>query len=383
MKKNILSITTLLLLAFTVSSFAQSNMLPPKISVSFKEITLKDLLSHLRATYHINFSYSAAIPLNKNIGIKAVDLALEPLLEKLCDKWNLTYRIIDNHVVLRRDDSVAKALSEGILHFSVLERRSINKAEPAVEAYISQPIEGIRPILPVFFKIDQALILKDQHEIDNILPVKVEPAYKVQNRTLNFDIGLVSSYDYYKFNFKERLNVDQEFSPEKSYSIGISGTVWLNPLIAASAGVNLAKKGYFLSYNYRFTNPEEPITLPDITSISLAFLQVPVNLNFRFFKKDKFSLSLSTGLTTSFMISKREKTVFTNAEKERTTYFIEGNKEFLWGGSCGVQLWYNINDSIHIFLGPDYLHYFSPLNGVIMDSNTRALKAKIGMNLNL
>lgn len=94
----------LLLLLFILSPFfaaAQSNVLEKKVSVHFTETTLEKVLATLNKEYSFEFSYSDdIIPVKAIINLSAENENLKTVLERLFKDFNITYKVINNRIVL-------------------------------------------------------------------------------------------------------------------------------------------------------------------------------------------------------------------------------------------------------------------------------------------
>lgn len=97
-------ILILLLLCLNFNSFSQENLLEKKVTVTYKETTVRDVLADLRKKYSINFSYADnKIPVNKKISLEAKDIALKQVLEQVFEGTDVSYKLVGKQIVLTRN----------------------------------------------------------------------------------------------------------------------------------------------------------------------------------------------------------------------------------------------------------------------------------------
>lgn len=388
MKKAIISILLTCLLFFPASkAYTQSALLDQKATFYFEGISLEDLLGHLSDAYQINFSYSLGpATLGKEMGVEAFNTPLVQILDEICQEAGLVYRVIDDHVVLRKDNKPK------VKTLSVQANNSPGSAHSPEQVYDPVPTAGNQDINPIeniqaitdFDKHGVVPIQEKLHKVKTTAPAvdKPQQGFPKKNR-LNIAVGPMASYGLIKYNFKERPSANQEYAQEENYGIGISGALWAGKPVAVSMGMLFSKRGYSLDYNYRVANPKDPIAIPETSKVSMSYLEFPVGVDFRIFRTGKLSLYLSPTVVPGFLVGEREGTTYLNAGEKATEYFTQGNKKFLLGGSLGLKLWYSLGRSASIFLKPEYVYCFSPLNGAVMGSDTQLLQIKTGVNFNI
>lgn len=389
MKKTILSFTVIyILLALSAKAYPQSDVLDQKVTLSFENITLGNILDHISSVYKIKFSYSIDnIPQDTTLSVKAFNLPLLSLIALVCKEARLSYLVIDEHIVLRE-----KPFNERALSRQAKEAHDImNKQyDPASKVYYDSytttenvPLKSLQPLNP----FDSSTLRPFDGKLNADVTMKSPVVRKVfddrYRKKVNFAVGLLASYDRFRFNFKERPNTDQKYYSGKNFSTGISTIFLPGEKISASIGLLFSTKSYHLDYNYKINNPDDPFPFPKKTTVCLSYAEMPVDIDYQLFKSEKFSLYLSAGFTVEFLIREEENTGFFNAEDKTTDYFVEKNNKFLWGGTLGLKLWYDLSKSVSVFFKPDYISYFTPLNEMIMDSNPQLLKIKAGISLNI
>lgn len=81
---------------------AAAQNLENKISVSYSDITLKQILSDLSSRYNVYFSYSEdQVSISKKITFSADLISLQQVLDKIGTLAEVDYQLIDNQIVLR------------------------------------------------------------------------------------------------------------------------------------------------------------------------------------------------------------------------------------------------------------------------------------------
>lgn len=386
MKKAIYFLSIVLLLV-AITALGQTTIQNDKISLSFENILLKDLITVLQKTHGLKISFSIDhTPVNSRISIHANHLPLSLFLEILCNEAGLTYQIIDNHIVLREQEKAAprtKKTHHDHQTTNHYEQKVIDST--AIGYSILKPIEGHRQI-------------QDSNNISKI-PVQEVPESLLNKAALRSNqtkhtnlhvrrkptmgIGVFASYDHLRMQFEDRPNSDQRYVPDMNFSAGLGASLGPGEKMSASFKVLLSSKNYFLNYNYKIIDPEDPYPFPDKTKVTLFFLQFPMDLSYRFYKKDKFSLYFSAGLLLDILIRKQEYTSFLNSEDKETAYFVNDHNKFLFGGSLGLKCWYDLDRSFSVFIEPDLVSYFTPFNEVIKRSNPQILKVNSGLILHI
>lgn len=101
--------TTLALAIFIAGAFAQLPLLQTKVSVTFSNAPLEQILSYLSETYTIEFSYGRDnIALDKIATISKTDVSLDLLLKELLNPAGISYAVIGQQIVLRKSESATK-----------------------------------------------------------------------------------------------------------------------------------------------------------------------------------------------------------------------------------------------------------------------------------
>lgn len=392
----------LLLLVFfliTQSNLAvgQRDISRQKITLSFESISLEQLLDFLEKNHNLNFSYSIDnTPITKEISIHAYEMHIKLFLEMLCFKAGLTYHIIDDQIVLRQKTDRGN-MPGGQLWDSdqtnvpgrpgIAMQKELNDTIISIKNTELNPDEKIKPIPPM----DSGRRMSSTTPSFSINGLSSTPYYYSHRLTHNFRqkkmaslaIGLMASYDYLKVKFEARPNKNQKFSLGRNFSIGVVGIISPGEIFSGTISFLYTTKNYFLTYNYELNNSKDPFPFPDKTKVYLSYLELPIDLNYRFLKGGRFSLYLSAGITTEFLIRESESTSYQNGKLEETIIFKGENNNFLLGGSIGLVLWYNLNKSFSIFFKPDGVHYFTTINSTNMRSRPQLLKLKTGMSIRL
>lgn len=97
----------LLLTIFIISSFAQAPVLQSKVSISFTDESLENILQYLSEKYSIHFSYGKDnVALERRISINRTDVPLDVLLRQLLQPANISFAVIGQQIVLRKNEPV-------------------------------------------------------------------------------------------------------------------------------------------------------------------------------------------------------------------------------------------------------------------------------------
>ena len=369
-----------MMIALTVDGFSQPHLLDQKVTLSFEAVSLEYLLDHIKSNYEINLSYSADnIPLNKTVNIKAFNLPLLLFIKKLCNNVGLSYQVIGDHIVLR--EILRYKITSSNTGQEIADTIGTNSNVDPKHAFISgKAVETIQPIGELGVP-EKAFSTGSTSKIaTTIRPLNRLFLDAPRRKRINIAIGLMASYDHFKINFRERANTAQEYFPERNFSLGLSCAFFPGKRVSATMDVLFSTKNFYLDYNYKVNNLDDPFPFPAKTTVCLSYMEFPVDINYRVFKKGNVSFYFSAGFTAEFMAQQTESTGFLNAREKTTEYFVHENNQFLCGGTLGVKVWYNVGKSFSLFLKPDYVYYFTPINKLIMESNPELLKVKTGVS---
>ncbi|HEY8401817.1 MAG TPA: STN domain-containing protein [Cytophagaceae bacterium] len=99
-------ILIMLLLCLNFSVFSQSGVLDKKVTVSYKEATVKEILNDINKKYAVNFSYADnKIPVNKKVSLELQDVSLNEVLSKIFAGTDITYKVVGKQIVLTQSAS--------------------------------------------------------------------------------------------------------------------------------------------------------------------------------------------------------------------------------------------------------------------------------------
>ncbi len=106
--------TTILLLLFSVSALAQTDVLSQRVSFNFRNERLKPALTDLTKRYQIHFSYSSDyVNVRQRVSARVNDVPLSIGLEKLFAETKIVYTLISNHIVLKTDENKPQIQQDG------------------------------------------------------------------------------------------------------------------------------------------------------------------------------------------------------------------------------------------------------------------------------
>ena len=93
----------LILLLFSLSSLAQKQLLETKISFHCTNEPLEGVLASLHKRYGLEFAYSDdVIPVNAAVNLSLEQQTLKLLLEKLVHDFGLSYKVLNNRIILSK-----------------------------------------------------------------------------------------------------------------------------------------------------------------------------------------------------------------------------------------------------------------------------------------
>lgn len=89
--------------SFPLQGFAQENLLSQKVTIDYKNTTIKDAFAELENKLSCYFTYeSSTIDNQKQITLSLIDISLEKALNKILNDSSLVYKVVDNHVIIRK-----------------------------------------------------------------------------------------------------------------------------------------------------------------------------------------------------------------------------------------------------------------------------------------
>ncbi|MCG8605349.1 hypothetical protein MJD09_10160, partial [bacterium] len=104
-----------------------------------------------------------------------------------------------------------------------------------------------------------------------------------------------------------------------NHGLGLSAnfaTLWNK--IRISSEILFSSKDFAYAYNYRVLDLEDPIPIPDITTVELSYLEIPILIMYQFNAYGKLSGSLSAGFHTAFLVIKKEGSIRLGYNKPRS-----------------------------------------------------------------
>lgn len=349
--------------------------LEQKVSLKFENTPLSEVLDYLSNVYSINFFYgNGQIPLKQKVTIEAMEKPLSDVLNELCESLQIQHKVIEGYVVLRRNDD-KRPLPSTIPNAT----NSINendKAEIVDKKDDETTAVNIqRNALKSIPKKNLGYKLMRQSEIRISKPVYSDKNQSskplVIGKKVNLRFGPILSHDHYQFNFKEPENGDQSFTTEFNYSLGLSFYLDMSD-VALQFSSQYTTKNFSYQYNFRFFDPNDPVSIPKETLVDLDYINIPILFHYHFIQKRQFKLSGTVGGLASFLIGKSEETSYeNNKNREETNFFADNTNGTLFSGFLGIRPAYKIAPGTELILMPYYQHYFNKVNSDAMEKNTR------------
>lgn len=353
---------------------------------------LETLFEKLQQDYHVKLVYGADdFPSNQIITMKAGNISLKNFIDRLCIKTGLTYKVVDEYVIFEYKAPV-----------SVLVRQDSPRAKVIVvsEQLITKPEDIVQndslPDRPreVKVAIEPTIVIRELPDLDSasatsplkiIKPITVcqkEIVPKVKARSLH-RVGLYASYDHHLFHFKNLPDKNQEYKLKLSSSFGGSFSASLGKKTFLGFGFMYSSKKFTYNRNFRILNPDDAVSIPDVTSLSFTYIEVPFEIEYQFICYKKLSVNVIPGIDAAFLIDKEERTQYLTHGKPATEYFVNGTNSFLWGPQAAVKVEYPLMESLSIFISPRYIRYLKPINEATMHSGSDLFRLQAGIQLNL
>lgn len=164
-----LNILIILFLCLNFSLSAQ-NILGKKISVDFKEATLKQVVEDLNRKFSINFSYSPTIlSEEKKVTLKAESKTVKEVLDRMFENTGVSYQQIGKQIVLKKSSINSKKVSKDLGNNKKdLENEELLWQGPRVDSITASTLKGFpasAPIINMEFTKPQLQTTNDQDSL--------------------------------------------------------------------------------------------------------------------------------------------------------------------------------------------------------------------------
>lgn len=88
------------------NNLRNQNIMNKKITISLKNVSLEQAINELAIYAEIKFSYNSRIlQMKPKVSIEANKIALSDVLIELLKPYNITYLVINNHIILQKKSS--------------------------------------------------------------------------------------------------------------------------------------------------------------------------------------------------------------------------------------------------------------------------------------
>jgi hypothetical protein len=370
----------------------QSKPLNKKITLEVKDMTLEDLFEKLQQDYHVKLVYGADhFPLSQVITLKADNISLKYFIDKLCVKTGLSYYVVDEYVIFQYKTPVLAPAHQDSQRTKVIvvSEQLVTKPEEVIQndSLPNRPREARAVIEPT-------IVIRELPDLDSIAPPsslqiikpiivsKGDGARKTKARLL-YRVALYASYDHHLFHFKTLPDKNQEYKLKLSSSFGGSFSASLGKKTFLGFGFMYSSKNFTYHRNFRILNPDDAVSIPDVTSLSFTYIEIPFEIEYHFIGYKKLSVNLVPGIDAAFLIDKEERTQYLTHGQPATEYFVNETNSFLWGPQAAVKIEYPLLESLSIFISPRYIHYIKPVNEATMHSGNDLFRFQAGIQLNI
>jgi hypothetical protein len=137
----------------------------------------------------------------------------------------------------------------------------------------------------------------------------------------NISIGLVGSFEYSNYNFKETIyNTNYDYQSIIEYSAGLGFQYYIHEKIFVGSGLAYFTKGYEVKYNYVMMSPNDP-AVPKQSELKVSYLSIPIKIGYQFLKFGNLKFNPSIGLNIGLQMNDIETTTYED-NSERKTKFL-------------------------------------------------------------
>ncbi|MDF1547587.1 MAG: STN and carboxypeptidase regulatory-like domain-containing protein, partial [Bacteroidales bacterium] len=132
---------------FSVSQcvIAQESLLDKKITVNFRKIPLHKAFKHIEKQLSCFFTYeSATVDNQKKISLSFKNISLEDALDRMLNDSSLSYKVVDNHVVIRKKYLPAnkERFTDSIPEIITLRGKIVDEIDNQLLPFSSISLEG-------------------------------------------------------------------------------------------------------------------------------------------------------------------------------------------------------------------------------------------------
>ncbi len=206
--------------------------------------------------------------------------------------------------------------------------------------------------------------------------------YGAQAHEPGMFFGVSGSYDSYGYSFVSQEPFDHTYSQRTSYSAGLNFGYDLNEMFSLRSGVLYSKKDYELDFEFRVITPGDP-NIPDLWTYKNSYLEIPLQVDYRFVRKEKINVGASLGWITSFLV--KDKRITISDAGTGSTYVNENTdlNKTLMALSASVSFEYVFNETVSVLMEPYSRWWMQPFDTVSMNENPTSTGISIGLLIRL
>lgn len=182
-----------------------------------------------------------------------------------------------------------------------------------------------------------------------------------------FSLGVAGSADFYFIDLLPDARVEEGVN----YSVGASAQYRFNSNLGLNFGLRYATRDFVIDHNFRVVDPGDPL-IPKETSVGLSYLDIPISINYLFYRKTPFDFFFSAGLVPGILLQEEESTQFEDGRKVDILDITRDLNSFLLSGTLGAGVKYRLLDNLALILEPQYRIYFNSL-GLLNEQRTPQL----------
>lgn len=191
-------------------------------------------------------------------------------------------------------------------------------------------------------------------------------------------VGLVGSFDFYRYDFKPAPEAGAEYEHIFNYSIGLMGSYQFTDMFSGRLGLLGSKKGFRKTF---MESPADSLSLNPITetTLDIYYLDIPVLFDYDFPLRPNLRLFVSAGIVPGIRITEKELSTFGDESRKQTNTMQDNLKGMIWSGSLSAGLKYVVHNNKSIRIEPYYRPYFSNPDGAVISGNPSAFGILIGI----
>jgi len=192
-------------------------------------------------------------------------------------------------------------------------------------------------------------------------------------------LGVTGSYDGYSLQKNQLFWNSQTYNTNLSFSSGLNLQYNFNKKIHLKSTMSYAKKGYDVTYNFLFIDPNDP-AIPKRSVIKINTINIPLMIGFYIKSNGKIKLSSSLGGVTEIVINTSETSTYEDNSTSAATSLSNSLPSLFLSVQFNAGIEYHVNEKIYIGLEPYFRYGFNTINDAFMEFDPTSYGGFLSLN---